>query len=102
MPSVPHDVVEQGVARAIKVGAPWEEGVTMGPLATAAQMKKVYGLVEKAHAAGATTLTGLFENGHSHLNNQGYDGHPAYLSAIHDTEPRLFRPLAAAISSPLP
>ncbi len=44
--------------RSVKVGAPDEEGVQMGPLVSAAQLEKVRGFIERARAGGASVLTG--------------------------------------------
>lgn len=44
--------------RQVKVGAPFEAGVQMGPLISGLQRERVQGFVERAKAAGATILTG--------------------------------------------
>ncbi len=44
--------------QAVKVGAPFEEGVTMGPLISAIQRERVQGFVERARASGARILLG--------------------------------------------
>lgn len=44
--------------QAVKVGAPFDEGVTMGPLISAAQRERVQGFIQRARAAGARILTG--------------------------------------------
>lgn len=44
--------------QAVKVGAPFEEGVTMGPLITATQRERVQGFVQRAREAGARILLG--------------------------------------------
>lgn len=44
--------------QAVKVGAPFEEGVTMGPLISATQRERVQGFVQRAWEAGARILLG--------------------------------------------
>lgn len=44
--------------QAVKVGPPFEEGVTMGPLISATQRERVQGFVERARASGARILLG--------------------------------------------
>ena len=45
-------------AEAVKVGDPTAEGVTIGPLASAAQFEKVQGLIKKGIEEGAQLVTG--------------------------------------------
>lgn len=54
------DVTEAVVEamRGVKVGAPFESGVQMGPLISETQLKRVQGFVERAKSAGATIVTG--------------------------------------------
>ncbi|MEM6730982.1 MAG: aldehyde dehydrogenase family protein, partial [Myxococcota bacterium] len=42
----------------VKVGAPHDEGVEMGPMISSAQLERVQGFVERAKSAGAKVLTG--------------------------------------------
>ncbi|MGY2779280.1 betaine-aldehyde dehydrogenase [Thermostichus sp. MS-CIW-23] len=44
--------------RKVTVGSPFEAGVEMGPLVSAAQRERVMGFVERAKAEGAKVLTG--------------------------------------------
>jgi betaine-aldehyde dehydrogenase len=44
--------------RSIKIGAPFDDGVQMGPLISNVQRERVTGFVERARAAGAKILTG--------------------------------------------
>ena len=44
--------------RNVKVGAPYDEGVQMGPLISRDQLERVRGFVDRAKAAGANVLTG--------------------------------------------
>jgi betaine-aldehyde dehydrogenase len=44
--------------RAVKIGLPYDQGVAMGPLISAAQRERVRGFVERARAAGARVVTG--------------------------------------------
>lgn len=55
-----NDVIESLVEqmRAVKIGRQWDQGVTMGPLISAAQRDRVQGFVDRAKAAGAKVLTG--------------------------------------------
>jgi betaine-aldehyde dehydrogenase len=53
--------VEEAVTasmRAVQVGTPYEKGVAMGPLISAAQKERVEGFVARAKSAGAKILTG--------------------------------------------
>ncbi len=54
-------VMQEAVVEAmknVKVGLPFEDGVQMGPLISAAQKERVSGFVERAKAQGAKILTG--------------------------------------------
>jgi betaine-aldehyde dehydrogenase len=44
--------------RSLKVGGPFEDGVQMGPLISAAQRERVQGFVDRARASGAQVLLG--------------------------------------------
>src|SRR5262245_27734674 len=44
--------------RAVKVGAPFDDGTEMGPLISKPQRERVQGFVARAQAAGASILTG--------------------------------------------
>jgi betaine-aldehyde dehydrogenase len=44
--------------RAVKIGAPYDEGVEMGPLISNTQRKRVQGFIERAKANGATVVLG--------------------------------------------
>jgi betaine-aldehyde dehydrogenase len=44
--------------RAVKIGAPYDDGVQMGPLISGVQRERVQGFVERAKAGGAQVLTG--------------------------------------------
>jgi betaine-aldehyde dehydrogenase len=44
--------------QAVKVGPPFDEGVTMGPLISAAQRERVQGFVQRARESGARILLG--------------------------------------------
>ncbi len=44
--------------RAVKVGDPFESGITVGPMISAAQRDRVQGFVARAKEAGASILTG--------------------------------------------
>jgi len=44
--------------RAVKVGDPFDDDVTMGPLISKVQLERVHGFVQRARAQSATVLTG--------------------------------------------
>jgi betaine-aldehyde dehydrogenase len=44
--------------RGVKIGAPFDEGVQMGPLISGVQRERVRGFIERAKAGGAKILTG--------------------------------------------
>jgi acyl-CoA reductase-like NAD-dependent aldehyde dehydrogenase len=46
------------LARQARPGAPWDEGVTVGPVTTRPQFDRVRGLIEDALADGGTAVTG--------------------------------------------
>ena len=56
LPALAEALVE--AMRAVKVGLPFESGVRMGPLASAAQRDRAAGFVERARAKGGRVLTG--------------------------------------------
>jgi acyl-CoA reductase-like NAD-dependent aldehyde dehydrogenase len=58
--SVYDQVVEEmtRIAESQKLGGPFEDGTTMGPLTTRPQFERVSGLVDDARAAGAQVFTG--------------------------------------------
>ncbi len=55
-----HEVTEAiaDAMRAVKIGAPFDDGVQMGPLISETQRQRVQGFVERAKGAGATIVTG--------------------------------------------
>lgn len=44
--------------KAVKIGAPFDEGVQMGPLISAGQRERVMGFIERARGSGAKVLLG--------------------------------------------
>lgn len=54
------DVLEAVIEemKGVKIGAPDEEGVTMGPLISRAQQERVQGYIDRAKAAGAMIMLG--------------------------------------------
>ena len=65
-------------AQAFKVGQPFDEGVTMGPLISAKQLERVAGFVERAKAAGAKALFG----GHTLDFGGGHFYSPTLLTGV--------------------
>jgi betaine-aldehyde dehydrogenase len=55
-----NDVLEAIVEsmRAVKIGAPFEDGVQMGPLISGVQRERVQGFIDRARSGGATIVTG--------------------------------------------
>src|SRR5689334_5575786 len=55
-----NDVLEAIVEsmRAVKIGAPFDEGVQMGPLISGVQRERVQGFIDRACSGGATVVTG--------------------------------------------
>jgi betaine-aldehyde dehydrogenase len=65
---------------AVKIGAPYESGVQMGPLISASHRERVQGFVERAKKDGARVLTG----GNSPAGfNGGYYFEPTVLAGAH-------------------
>jgi betaine-aldehyde dehydrogenase len=74
--------VEEAVVaamRAVKVGTPYEQGVAMGPLISAAQKERVQGFVERAKSAGAKIVTG---GGAPKAFKKGYFYEPTVISGV--------------------
>lgn len=56
-----HDQVVDNIAErfaAHRIGATWEQGTTLGPIVSEAQLATIDGIVQRARAAGAEALTG--------------------------------------------
>lgn len=55
-----NDVLEAIVEsmRAVKIGAPFDDGVQMGPLISNVQRERVQGFIDRARGSGATVVTG--------------------------------------------
>lgn len=69
--------------RKVRVGAPHDEGVQMGPLISETQLERVSGFVERAKAAGATVLTGgMSPSGLSGALSGGFWYAPTVLSGV--------------------
>jgi betaine-aldehyde dehydrogenase len=65
--------------RAVKVGAPFDADVQMGPLISGVQRERVQGFVERAKAAGAKILTG---GGVPKDYRQGYYYEPTVITHV--------------------
>lgn len=65
--------------RAVKVGAPFDADVQMGPLISGVQRERVHGFVERAKAAGAKILTG---GGVPQDYRQGYYYEPTVITHV--------------------
>jgi len=61
VPKAKHDQAAQiakGAAESVKVGDPFAEGTTMGPVVSETQFNKIQGLIQKGIDEGATLVTG--------------------------------------------
>lgn len=79
-----HDAVVErlaAIASSAVVGAPFEPGVVMGPLTTAAQLERVAGLVDDARAAG-----GEIRAGGTRLDRPGYFYAPTIVTGLTDAD----------------
>lgn len=94
--------VEEAVQafRKVKVGLPWEEGVQMGSLVDAAQMKKVLSYVDIGVKEGAAVACGgkqIMGNGLS----QGFFMEPTLLTGVNNSmrvaQEEIFGPVAVVI-----
>jgi acyl-CoA reductase-like NAD-dependent aldehyde dehydrogenase len=65
------------LARQARPGAPWEDGVTMGPITTRPQFERVRGLIDDALAAGGTAVTGG-----APLDRDGYFIPPTIITGV--------------------
>jgi betaine-aldehyde dehydrogenase len=65
--------------RGVKIGAPFDSGVQMGPLISRVQRERVQGFIERAKANGAKILTG---GGIPADRSEGYDFEPTVVSEV--------------------
>jgi len=84
-------------ARAIRVGSPTEATTAMGPLVSAAQMKRVLDYIDIGRREGATLVAGGERRG-----NTGYFVNPTVFAGVrHDmriSQEEIFGPVASVIS----
>ena len=67
-------------AESIKIGNPFDAGVSMGPLASKMQFEKVQGMIAKGIEEGATLVTGGL--GRPHELNRGYFVKPTVFADV--------------------
>ncbi len=91
--------VAKRVAEATKVGEPFGEGVSVGPLASQAQFDKVQSLIKKGMSEGATLVTG--GPGRPEGLNKGYFARPTIFSDVRNdmviAREEIFGPVLAII-----
>jgi aldehyde dehydrogenase (NAD+) len=72
--------VAKGAAAKVKVGDPFAEGTTMGPVVSEAQFNKIQGLIKKGIDEGATLVTGGL--GRPEGLNRGYFVRPTVFANV--------------------
>jgi aldehyde dehydrogenase (NAD+) len=91
--------VAKRVAEATKVGDPFGEGISVGPLASRAQFDKVQNLIHKGIDEGANLITG--GPGRPEGLNKGYFVKPTVFSDVHNdmviAREEIFGPVLAII-----
>jgi aldehyde dehydrogenase (NAD+) len=91
--------VAKRVAEATKVGEPFGEGVSVGPLASQAQFDKVQSLIKKGMGEGATLVTG--GPGRPEGLSKGYFARPTVFSDVRNNmviaREEIFGPVLAII-----
>jgi aldehyde dehydrogenase (NAD+) len=91
--------VAKRVAEATKVGDPFGEGVSVGPLASQAQFDKVQNLIKKGMSEGATLVTG--GPGRPEGFSKGYFARPTVFSDVRNdmviAREEIFGPVLAII-----
>ncbi|HUJ04315.1 MAG TPA: aldehyde dehydrogenase family protein [Rhizomicrobium sp.] len=83
VPKKLHDEAAQiakGAAERVKVGDPFAEGTTMGPVVSEAQYNKIQGLIQKGIEEGATLVTGGL--GRPEGMNRGYYVRPTIFANV--------------------
>jgi aldehyde dehydrogenase (NAD+) len=83
VPKAKHDQAAQiakATAEKVKVGNPFEDGITMGPVVSEAQYNKIQGLIEKGINEGATLVTGGL--GRPEGLNRGYYVRPTIFANV--------------------
>jgi aldehyde dehydrogenase (NAD+) len=91
--------VAKRVAEATKVGDPFGEGISVGPLASQAQFDKVQSLIKKGMSEGATLVTG--GPGRPEGVSKGYFARPTVFSDVRNdmviASEEIFGPVLAII-----
>ena len=91
--------VAKRVAEATKVGDPFGEGISVGPLASQAQFDKVQSLIKKGMSEGATLVTG--GPGRPEGVSRGYFARPTVFSDVRNdmviAREEIFGPVLAII-----
>ena len=91
--------VAKRVAEATKVGDPFGEGISVGPLASQAQFDKVQSLIKKGMSEGATLVTG--GPGRPEGVSKGYFARPTVFSDVRNdmviAREEIFGPVLAII-----
>jgi aldehyde dehydrogenase (NAD+) len=72
--------IAKGAAERVKVGDPFAEGTTMGPVVSEAQYNKIQGLIQKGIEEGATLVTG--GPGRPEGMNRGYYVRPTVFANV--------------------
>jgi aldehyde dehydrogenase (NAD+) len=83
VPKAKHDQAAQiakGAAESVKVGDPFAEGTTMGPVVSEVQFNKIQGLIKKGIDEGATLVTGGL--GRPEGLNRGYYVRPTIFANV--------------------
>ena len=83
VPKAKHDQAAQiakATAEKVKVGDPFAEGTTMGPVVSEAQYNKIQGLIQKGIEEGATLVTGGL--GRPEGLNRGYYVRPTIFANV--------------------
>jgi aldehyde dehydrogenase (NAD+) len=83
VPKAKHDEAAQiakAAAEKVKVGDPFAEGVTMGPVVSETQFNKIQGLIQKGIDEGATLVTG--GTGRPDGLNRGYFVRPTVFANV--------------------
>src|ERR1700749_581107 len=102
VPKAKHDQAAQiakAAAESVKVGDPFAEGTTMGPVVSDVQFNKIQGLIKKGIDEGATLVSGGL--GRPQGLNRGYYVRPAIFGNVANDMPiareEIFGPVLAMV-----